>query len=234
MPTRRDTSPWIAGPSRPRWNAEGRFHPEMQTLPMQSFIDLSDGQNGLAVLNNCFTEYQAIDGGETTLAITLFRAVRNIICTEFRSAGVFPDQDGGQLQQTLEYQFALVPHEGDWREAGLPRQAQTFNAPPTTVQTTAHRLGRLPTRGSLYALESESLVVSAMKKAEDRETYIVRVYNPTGAAANGTLRLASKIRAAWRVSLNEDRREPLPIGVDNSLSIAAGPSKIVTLEIDVE
>ena len=33
----------------------------MQTLPMQKFVDISDGNNGLTVVNNCLIEYEAMD-----------------------------------------------------------------------------------------------------------------------------------------------------------------------------
>jgi mannosylglycerate hydrolase len=219
-------------PVTPTQDASGTTYPEMQTLPMQSFVDISDGQNGLAVLNNCFTEYQAIDGEQTTLAITLFRAMRNIICTEFRSAGVFPDQHGGQLQRTLQYNYALYPHRGDWHDAELFREAQSFNTPPTTVQTCPHKLGHLPPRASLFAVESDALVVSTLKRAEDRETLILRLHNPTGAPATGTVRMAQTIKSAWQTSLNEERRQTLALAPDNTMHVAAGPNKIVTLELE--
>lgn len=221
-------------PAAPVHGPDGVFHPEMQTLPMQSFIDVGDGQFGLVVLNNCFTEYEAIDGQETTLAITLFRAVRNIICTEYRSAGVFPNQHGGQLQQKLEYHYALVPHRGDWRDADLFRLSQSFNTPPTTVQTTAHRLGQLPTCTSLLDLESDDLVFAAMKKAEDRETYMVRLFNPGETSARGMLRMRRKIQSAWRCTLDEQRCEEFAVQATSAVEIVAGPGKIVTLELEMD
>ena len=217
----------------PKPAADGTFSPEMQTLPMQSFIDISDGRHGLAVLNNCFTEYQAIDGEQTTLAITLFRAMKNIICTEFRSAGVFPDQDGGQLQRTLEYDYALTPHGGDWRPADLFNMARSFATPPTALQVTPHKQGTLPTHASLFALESDVLVFSALKRAEDRDTTILRVFNPSDSDARGTLRFQQSITAAWRTALSEERREALPLAADNTVEITAGPHKIMTLELEI-
>jgi mannosylglycerate hydrolase len=218
-------------PVTPREPVSEPYWPEMQTLPMQCFIDVSDGQRGLAVLNNCFTEYQATDGDETTLAITLFRAVRNIICTEFRSASAFPDQHGGQLRQTLEYNFALLPHGSHCSAADLFRAAQSFAVPPKIVATCPSSAGTMPPSGSLFSLESDVLVLSAFKRAEDRETYVLRLFNPTSDNARGVIRLAAEVRAAWRVSLNEDRLESLPVEA-RAIEIAAGPHQIVTLEID--
>jgi len=50
----------------------GRRNPQ---YPMHRFVDMTDGKNGFAILNNCgLREYEAMDTRERPLAITLFRA----------------------------------------------------------------------------------------------------------------------------------------------------------------
>jgi mannosylglycerate hydrolase len=214
---------------------DGNIYRGMQTLPMQCFVDCCDGASGLAVLNNCFTEYEAIDGEKTTLAVTLFRAVKNIICTEWRSAGSFPQQPGGQCLRPMEFAYAIYPHEGDWQAADLFARAAEFNVQPSATQTWRHELGSLPSTGkSLLRLEGKGLVLSAVKRAADRDTWIIRVFNPTGRSINGRLRLASGIKAAWLATLNEDRGEPLEVSGGNSLKFKAAGGKIVTIEVECQ
>ena len=66
-------------PVIPLRDKEGQFYPEMQTAPQQIFVDVSDGRHGLAVVNDSLTEYQLMDDPQHTLALTLFRAMRNRI-----------------------------------------------------------------------------------------------------------------------------------------------------------
>ena len=81
-------------PAVPQKDAEGKYWPEMQTLPMQHFVDVNDGNKGLAVLNNCLTEYELRDDENKTVYLTLFRAVGNMIVTWWEAVGVFPGEDG--------------------------------------------------------------------------------------------------------------------------------------------
>jgi mannosylglycerate hydrolase len=218
-------------PVSPRLDGDGRFYPDMQTHPQQGFVDLSDGARGFAVVNRSFTEYEAAPGEEGMLAITLFRSVRNVICAEFRSAGEFPQQKGGQLLQTLDYEYALYPHAGDWVSGLVAEQAARFNRPPAVYQLSAHRLGKEPIERSLYALEPANLMLSCFKKAEDRDSFIARVYNPTGAALKGSLTLACPVKKAYLCSLNEVRDQEVRVADKRRITLDVAPCKIVTLEV---
>ena len=62
---------------------EGLHYTEMDKLPMQGFVDISDNVRGFGVISPDLLEYDASCPGR--LSCTLFRAVRNIICTEFQA-----------------------------------------------------------------------------------------------------------------------------------------------------
>lgn len=218
-------------PVAPIKNNDGKFYPEMQTLPMQHFVDISDGTVGIALISNCLSEYEAMDNEPGTLAMTLFRSVRNIICTEMRSAGSFPSQKGGQSLGVQEYNYALMPHAGYWNDTDLYAQAGRFNTPLKLIQTRANREGTLPVEKSFYTVESDSLVMSSFKKCEDRESFIMRLFNPIAVEVKGRVRLAEDIDKAYMVSLNEDRISELLISESNSIDLIAGTNKIITIEI---
>jgi len=219
-------------PNIPPRNEAGEFWPEMQTLPQQVFADVSDGTTGFAVVNNCLTEYQLVDDDRHTLALTLFRAVRNRICTEWRSSGNFPQQKGGQCLRTLEYEYALVPHAGNWERGRVYDEAMALNAPPAVfeVSSNATSRGDLPPTGSFFAIEPAGLVLSCFKKAEDRDTYIVRLFNPTGKTVSGSVRVPETVKKAWLTDLDEQRIKAVSCK-QGVVPVSAAPHKIVTLEI---
>ena len=221
-------------PNIPPRNAAGEFWPEMQTVPQQVFVDVSDGKTGLAVVNNSLTEYQLVDDDRHTLALTLFRAVRNRICTEWRSSGNFPLQKGGQCLRTLEYEYAIVPHVGDWEKGGVYGEAMSLNTPPATFQVSAnpHSKGDLPASASFFAVEPAGLVLSCFKKAEDRDSYIVRLFNPTAKTVTGTVRVPATVKKAWLTNLDERRLKPL-VCRNGTVKVTAGTNKIVTMELSV-
>ncbi|EMS73847.1 glycoside hydrolase family 38 C-terminal domain-containing protein, partial [Ruminiclostridium cellobioparum] len=220
-------------PVAPVKDAQGEYWPEMQTLPQQNFVDLDDGKHGFAVVNNCLTEYEAMDNDRGTLALTLLRGVRNIICTEFRSAGVFPRQKGGQSLGMHCYEYSIYPHKEDWVQASVYREAASLNVPLKPVQTSRNEKGCLGLKNSFYSIEPANLIMSALKKAEDRESIILRVFNPTNKTIDGIIKFYSKISKAWLTNMNEERMEELkPVNADK-LEIKAGPNKILTLELEV-
>ncbi len=221
-------------PNIPARDSRGEYWPEMQTVPMQMFVDVSDGSNGLAVVNNSFTECQLLEDSDGTLAITLFRAVRNRICTEYRSSGNFPEQNGAQLLRTLEYEYALYPHAGDWNQGDVFAQACAFNTPVASYQISKGRdAGSLPCDLSMLDISPSTLVLSALKKAEDRESFVIRIHNPTAATVAGCIRFHVKPKAAWLVNLDETRQGSLKINTYGGIEVSLAPSKIQTIEIEV-
>ncbi|MEG0711945.1 MAG: glycoside hydrolase family 38 C-terminal domain-containing protein [Niameybacter sp.] len=219
-------------PVTPLRDKDGQYYNELTSQPMQNFVDVSDGTHGFGIVNNCMVEYDPLNNEEGTIALTLFRAVRNIICTEWRSAGVFPDQKGGQLQQTLTYEYALCPHQGDWQQANLFTESSRLNVPVKVVQTNVanHVTGTLPREKSFYSVD-EQLVMSAMKLGEDTDHIILRVYNPHEQTVKGQIKIDVSIKEAYLTNLNEERIETIDKLDDNTLEIVAEPNKIYTLEI---
>jgi mannosylglycerate hydrolase len=217
-------------PIIPPRDERGEFWPEMQTQPMGMFVSVSNGAEGFSVLSNSFTEYQLLDDPVRTIAITLFRAVRARICTEFRSSGHFPDQKGAQLLRTLEYEYALCPHAGDWQAGDVPAKATAFNVPPGTFQfSPASKAGDLPTEKSLYSISGGQF--SAFKKSEDSADLIVRAFNPGGGTTSCEVRLPSAAKSALETNLNEEPVGRVKSLVGGKLSFPLAAAKIRTWKI---
>ncbi len=219
-------------PVEPEKDDQGLYWPEMQTLPMQSFVDISDGTNGFAVISNSFSEYQALNNDKGTLAVTLFRSVRNILCSAPRVQAFLPHEKGGQSLGQQEYQFAVYPHTGDYKNSRLIALSEKFCTPVRPVQT-AKRPGHLPKQMSFFKIEPDEIILSAFKQAQDRNTYILRFYNPTEAAKEVAVKLNAEPENAWLTNLNEKRLEQLRTN-GNVLKVNTKPFKIMTLELDFE
>jgi len=183
----------------------GIFYPEMQTLPMGYFVKRGD----LGVIHNAFCEYEGIDNDSGTLAITVMRCVKNIICTEFRSAGKFLHEDGGQSFGEHTYEYAITFDNDD-----IFKVAERFNAPVKAVQISKGDGAELPLEKSY--LEINDVVVSAVKKAIDSNDTVIRMFNPTDETKNISLN-------GKELNLNEDEIKDF----DGKI----GPWKIVSVKI---
>lgn len=212
----------------------GLYYNELCPQPMQNYVAAEEGTAGLAIVQNGMCEYELRNTQDRPLALTLLRAVRNIICTEHRSAGVFPHQQGGQSLGTLVHEYAICPTSGAADRDRLEPLSRGFCLPPLLVQTCPplHGEGRLPMAYSLYQL-GEKLQLTALKKAEDRNSLVLRAYNPDDTAVSEPLTLHCPIKRAWVLDLDENRLEPLPC-TGRSLSWQVGPHKISTIEVETE
>jgi len=205
--------------------------PVVGTYPFRTFVDLSDGKRGLAFLGEGLQEFEVFDDEARTLAITLLRAVRIKLEVSEQRKQELPDT-GPQCPGRQQYRWALYPHPGDWAEGGCLREALKFTTPLRAVQFGKTAKGSAPRRWSCVELDSPSLQVAAVKKCEQRDTLIVRLYNPTDKTASGTLKFVWSVKKAWRTNLNEERRSTVRRFDGKNLSLRLGRKKIETLEVE--
>lgn len=227
---------------------EGMRYPEMDAAPMQGFVDITNGKQGFGCLSQDLGEYDASVPG--ILSCTLFRAVRNIICTEFRSESSYPSQEGGQLKEKMEYRYQLMLHTGNWEEADMENRILRLMTPVQCCQFCTGKISdrdlrnhsgkemmegspdacmkSLPASTSFY--EITGAVVSAIKQAEDGQNLILRVYNPYREERTACIRFARPIKEAWETDMKEERLAGC-VAENGGLEVTIQPDKIKTYEI---
>lgn len=184
----------------------------VNTQPQKRFVDLSDGESGLAVLNRGLPEYEVVaapNGTGDAVALTLLRCVewlsREDLTTRRGHAGPMLNTPEGQGIGRHVFEYALVPHGGSWRseDALALRQAQEFEEPMRAVVTEQHD-GPLGANVSFVHVAPASLVVSAIKRSERGDGLVVRVYNPLSEPVRAEVFLARPFTDVSLVNLNED------------------------------
>ena len=183
------------------------FEMPVGTHPARTFVDLSDGERGLMIANRGLPEYEVLTeaDGTATVALTLLRCVewlsRDDLNVRRGHAGPGMHTPGAQMLGTWKLEYAIIPHEGDWRSAYS--EAHRFNRPMRAIRVRRGR-GALPREGALVDVRPADFIVSAMKPAEDGDGVAVRVYNIAGEQRDGRVRLTAPHRMATRVNLNEE------------------------------
>jgi len=219
-------------PIRPQGPTDETCWMDMATLPQNNFVSLSDGKHGISFLNDSLMEYEVIDSQERIVALSLLRCVKNWVCTEHRSGSGWPSQKGGQALGHHSIRYAIMPHKGNWNDADIPLEAELFNVPLRLVQTRSTS-GELPGKEiSLYAIDNRKLRFSTLKKAEDRDSIVFRIYNPTDKEQKGNLKFAASMAKAWYTNLNEERAVEIKMPNASTVPVVAGPYKIITVEIE--
>jgi len=198
--------------------------------PHLSFVDLSDSRKGVAVLNRGLPQYAAIDDPQRTIALTLLRAHR-----AWNSVRVahYHDQDGTQLQGTHTFEYAILPHQGNWDNGNVAFEAEKFNVTPV-VGVAGAGDGELPTELSFLEVHGQGLQISAVKKGEWDDSLIVRLYNPTERHIKGTVKLGINVTKAEIINMMESQTEAkLPVK-DNSIVAEVNAKKVITIKFNVE
>jgi len=198
--------------------------------PQLHFCDVSDGECGLAILNRGLPEYEAVDDLRRTLAITLVRTHRfPLIGADPDAAPEHPTEKGGQCLRVHKVQYALYPHAGTWETGDVLPQAYAENI-PLRIAISGRPTGTLPMEASLFAIDSRQVTLTALKKAHERDTLVMRLSNPTDHEITTTVRSFFPLQEAYTLALDEQRENALPVQ-DNSLSVTLPPKKVVTVEM---
>ncbi len=183
-----------------------------QLLPMQKWLDLSNDQFGVTVAN------EGVHAVEIQNATLTFAALRSPDAPN-------PQADAGEHNFAL----AIMPHRGEWRQGQTLRAGQDFNQ-PLLGRVLAQHAGALPAQFSFFSIEPAQVMFSALKKSEEDESWIVRVYETTGAPVTATLALPFAATAVSEVNLIEwDEKATSLSGAKFSINLNAWEVK--TLKI---
>ena len=141
--------------------------------------------------------------------------------------GVFPTPLG-QKKGTWTLEYAMIPYATDTRAAAYA-EGYTFAYPAAVAIGTPKHEGVLPAAAEYVSFDNEYIRMTAFKKAEDRDTAILRFFN----TANGTTSLtveAPAFTSAWITNLGEERQEEIAI-VDGKITLEIPAKKIFTVEL---
>ncbi len=106
-------------------------HSEMETakweMNMQKWMDISDPEGGLAILNNNRYGYSSTRRG---VYLTLTRTPHYCVSPFHGSHQFLPHQPLWTDLKSFSFEFGLVPHKGSWKEALIWQKGYEFNQLP--------------------------------------------------------------------------------------------------------
>jgi len=202
-------------------------------VPQRAFTDVSDGKIGLMIANRGLPEVEAIklkEKGETEIALTLLRCVgdlsRDDMPVRQGHAGPAFQTPGGQVPGRWTYDYAIIPHRGNWKEAY--QQAYAFETSMRAFETDLH-LGETEKSGSFISHSPAGFIISAVKEAEDNKGYIVRGYNITPERIQLNLKPLTGFKKACQADLAEENLSDLIIQDDGSVELSVSGHEIVSV-----
>jgi alpha-mannosidase len=177
------------------------------------YADLSDGGYGVSIINDCKYGHDIHDG---VIKLTLLK------CATHPS----PKADKGHH----EFVYSLRPHAGTYTQAGTVQLAYDLNNPMSAVKL-GKQEGALPESYSFVSVSDENIVIDTVKKAEDSDETVVRMYESWNKRVNGAkLTFGFDVKSAVLCDLMENEIEPLAVE-NNSVTLNVKPYEIVTVKV---
>jgi alpha-mannosidase len=184
-------------------------------VPALRWADLGDAHQGFSLLNESKYGY---DAAGHTLRLTLLRSPTD------------PDPNADRGHHHFSY--ALYPHAGDWRQAFTIRRGYEYNYKLEAAPVNAHA-GTLPARYSFLAPKADNVVLTAVKKAEDGNSLILRLFEWRGKDGDVRLVVPKGAQSAHMVNLLEQPQgAALSIVKGEELSVPVHHYEIVTVKVD--
>jgi alpha-mannosidase len=178
-------------------------------VPGHRFADLSEHGFGAALLTDSKYGYSC-HGGE--LRVSLLRAPRS----------PDPECDLGRH----EFAYALLPHAGGWREAGVVAEARRFNQPLRWGgDSCSEQLSP-----SFAKVDDPNLVLDTIKRAEDSDALVLRLYEAHGARGSARLSLGAPFSSACLATGLEEDGEPLPVEGE-AIELTYRPHQLLTVKV---
>ena len=149
--------------------------PEQYEVYAQQWADLTDadGSYGVAILNDC--KYGWDKPADNLLRLTLLHTPKT------RGGYRYQDHQDHGLHS---FTYSIIGHQGNWAEGCIPRKAEVLNQPVKAFATSRHS-GSLGRSFSFASVKGKGVDIRALKKAEDCNAYVVRVYELYGNPVQG-------------------------------------------------
>ena len=179
----------------------------------QKWVDLSEGDQGLALIN---AGKYGHDVRGNALRLTLLRAPK--APDPFCDMGVH------------RFSYTLLPHFGGYKEAGVVAAAYAFNAPLRVVELEVGSAGAGGPLPPFALCHDQNVVIETVKKAEDSDDVIVRLYECHNSRGHAELILATPPGGAWLCDLEENELGEIEM-TDGTVPFAYKPFEIITIKI---
>lgn len=178
------------------------------------WADMSEDGYGVSLLNDCKYGYSA-EG--STLKLSLIKCA------------TYPNREADQGRHSFTY--SLLPHSGDFKAGGTIREAYLLNNPLIT-RSIYPQHGVLPQMYSLLSCRNENIVIETVKKAEESDEVIVRLYECFNRSGKITLDFGFDVKKAYVCDLCENVISELDVAA-NSVTAYAKGYEIVTVKLRV-
>ncbi|NVN80757.1 MULTISPECIES: mannosylglycerate hydrolase [unclassified Vibrio] len=211
-------------PAMAVWEEEKWKEAPVPVYQLMNFAALENGKAGMAIMSNGLREFEVIasqgDENRDTFALTLFRGIgvlgkEELLLRPGRPSGIKIPTPDSQVRGKLVCEFTLCGFSGNHINANIMAQArdnvtqiECYNKIPYNAMKLNVGEQNLPMSFSLLSKQQAGAVLSVLKKAEDEDALIMRVYNPAETGSVSDSISFTQAVSSWKeTSMDERVRE---------------------------
>jgi len=177
------------------------------------WVDLSEGDYGVSLLNDCKYGY---DIAGQVMRLTALKGA------------MFPAPEADLGEHSFTY--SLLPHRGDWRNGAVPA-AYSLNNPLIVHYVQGKPQGASDAdRQSLVHVDAPQIIIETVKRAEDGDGLILRLYEHERTQQVFDLAAGFPLAEAYRCNLLEENEAYLEV-TEGKVTLLAQPYQIMTLRL---
>lgn len=176
------------------------------------WADISEDNYGLALLNDCKYGYSA-EG--------------NVLKLTVLKSATYPNAMADK--EVHRFTYSILPHSGTFKSAHVINESYIVNQPLSAVNI-GKQNGTLPETYSLVKCNAENVFVETVKKAEDSDDIIIRLYECFDRKTDVTLDFGFDFESAYICDMTE--QNDVAVNADaKSINLCINNFEIVTLKI---
>ena len=175
------------------------------------WADLSEGNYGVSLLNDCKYGYSIED---------------NVMALSLLKAATYPNPSADREVHTFTY--SVYPHSGDFRKGGTVKEGYALNMPLRASEVSANN-GIICDNMTLLECENENVVIETIKKAEDDNSVVARMYDAYNQKSKATIKVNFPYKEVWVCDMLENNLEKVESD-GKQIKIPVNNFEIITLK----
>lgn len=196
---------------------------DIRPRAVQNFVNVSDNKGGVT-LSSDVSIFDWKDPIDTNNVSTVLQPVLLASRKSCNGEGNWYPQAGDHT-----YRFAITSHEGDWRQGRKPG-IQANHELIAVVGAKPEGNAALPTEMSFFSVSADNVIISTVKKCEDDDSVVARLYDMEGKDSQVTLKTFKNAKKAELTNMIEENGKPLTIK-SGAVKLPVGHHAIETVKM---
>ena len=174
----------------------------------QKFVDLSEFGYGVSLLNNGKHGHNIHDG---------------VITLSILKAPKAPDENCDIGKH--EFKYSLFPHLDSFQDSGVIQEAYNLNSPLTLMS------GNFDSKSFIF-VDKKNIIVESIKKSEDDDDIIVRLYEAFGGHVKTNIQFNFDLfKKVFQCNMLEFEMNEFKLNEKNQIDVSFKPFEIITLKL---